>query len=216
MTVRVLLEPFPSYRRRRDSTLWVRRVLLIFAICALSYTGYVYVDSALYQAREERILDVPPPTVAAVPDNKRPPAPTFEPSLIGRISIDRLNVRAIVKEGVDSKTLRRAVGHVPGTAMPGDAGNVALAGHRDTFFRGLKDVRKNDRIQVQTMDHEYEYVVDSTKIVQPSDVHLLKPTKDPVLTLVTCYPFYYVGNAPQRFVVRARQVAVSPRESRGS
>lgn len=132
-------------------------------------------------------------------------------ALIGRIEIPRLHVHAIVEEGVDDKTLRRAVGHVPGTALPGDDGNVALAAHRDTFFRGLKDVEKDDHIQLRTLQGDYDYVVESTRIVSPKDVGVLKPTKDPVLTLVTCYPFYYVGNAPKRFIVQARQVPADAR-----
>lgn len=137
--------------------------------------------------------------------------------LIGRISIPRLGVHGIVKEGVDDRTLRRAVGHVPGTALPGESGNVGLAAHRDTFFRGLKDVRKNDRIRIETPDGDYEYQVDSIRIVKPNDVEVLASTKDHrVLTLVTCYPFYYVGNAPKRFIVRATQVDVKPRELQGS
>jgi len=137
--------------------------------------------------------------------------------LIGRIVIPRLGVRGIVKEGVDEGTLRRAVGHVPGTALPGESGNVGLAAHRDTFFRGLKDVRKNDLIRIETPDGDYEYQVDSIRIVKPNDVEVLASTKDSrALTLVTCYPFYYVGNAPKRFIVRATQVDVRPKELQGS
>lgn len=137
--------------------------------------------------------------------------------LIGRIIIPRLGVQGIVKEGVDDKTLRRAVGHVPGTALPGEDGNVGLAAHRDTFFRGLKDVRKNDRIRIETSDGDYEYQVDSIRIVRPNDVEVLASTRDHrALTLVTCYPFYYVGNAPKRFIVRATQVQLKPRELQGS
>lgn len=137
-------------------------------------------------------------------------------SLIGRLDIPRLKVRAIVQEGVDDTTLRRAVGHVPGTALPGQDGNVGLAAHRDTFFRPLRKVRKNDRIRFETLNGDYEYVVDSIRIVTPNDVEVLAPSRDPVLTLVTCYPFYYVGHAPKRFIVRARQVETSPPELPGS
>jgi sortase A len=149
------------------------------------------------------------------PSPAQPAAPAVEPAparrlardaVIGRIEIPRLHVRAIVREGDDAKTLSMAVGHIPGTALPGAAGNVALAAHRDTFFRALKDVRKNDRIELRTLDGDYEYVVQSTHIVSPSDVAVLKPSKDPRLTLVTCYPFYFIGHAPRRFVVEARQV----------
>jgi sortase A len=147
-----------------------------------------------------------------------PPQPNAPPagSLIGRIDIPRLKVRAMVQEGVDDTTLRRAVGHVPGTALPGEDGNVGLAGHRDTFFRGLRNVRKNDRIVLETEKGDYEYIVDWTKIVTPRQVEVLAPSEQPALTLVTCYPFYYVGHAPKRFIVRARQVKTSPPELPGS
>lgn len=130
-----------------------------------------------------------------------------ETGLIGRIVAPRLNISAIVREGTDTKTLRRAVGHVKGTALPGEIGNVALAAHRDTFFRGLRDVKKGDRIEVQTVGGKYIYEVDSLKIVTPKQVEVLAASAEPVLTLVTCYPFNYVGSAPKRFIVRAVQVS---------
>ena len=136
----------------------------------------------------------------------KPPTAAHPESLIGRIDIPRLNIRAIVQEGVDSKTLRRAVGHVPSTALPGEDGNIGLAAHRDTIFRPLRHIKKNDHIRLETLGGDYEYVVESIRIVTPKDVEVLAPSKNPVLTLVTCYPFYYVGHAPKRFIVRARQV----------
>jgi sortase A len=143
-----------------------------------------------------------------VPDERLQKAQ--KPGLIGRIEVPRLNLTAIVREGVDSKTLRRAVGHIPSTALPGMPGNVGMAGHRDTFFRGLRDIKKDDRITVETLHGNYEYAVDSIRIVRPSDVSVLKTAGGPTLTLVTCYPFNYVGSAPNRFIVRARQVSSVP------
>jgi sortase A len=130
--------------------------------------------------------------------------------LIGRLEIPRLNMRAIVREGDDDGTLRHAVGHIPSTAWPGDLGNVALAAHRDTFFRPLRNIRKNDRIIVSTLEGTYEYEVQSTRIVAPTDVSVLRASAPKELTLVTCYPFYYVGSAPRRFVVHATQVGATP------
>lgn len=126
--------------------------------------------------------------------------------LIGRIEIPRLGVSAIVREGVDNRTLGRAVGHVPETARPGDAGNVAFAGHRDTFFSPLKRVRVGDRIRVSTPDGDFSYVVSETRVVAPDDVSVLAPTTEPALTLITCFPFNMAGPAPDRFIVRARAV----------
>lgn len=129
-----------------------------------------------------------------------------EGDLIGRIEIPRVGVSAIVLHGVGKKTLRRGVGHIPGTALPEHDGNVALAGHRDSFFRGLKDIRENDTIELTTPDGTFDYRVEWTKIVRPRDTHVLEEEGTPSLTLVTCYPFYYVGSAPKRFIVRAHRI----------
>jgi sortase A len=131
-------------------------------------------------------------------------------SVIGRLEIPRLNLSVMVREGADERTLRRAVGHIPGTALPGKLGNVGLAGHRDTFFRALQNIREDDAIEFQTTGGTYRYIVKSTKIVTPRDVSVLAASGGENLTLVTCYPFYYVGSAPKRFIVRAAQVAAIP------
>jgi len=125
---------------------------------------------------------------------------------IGRISIPRLRLTAMVREGVDDWTLNRAVGHIPSTPLPGEVGNVAVAGHRDTFFRGLKDLNVNDTIYFTTSSGDYEYQVESLKIVEPENVGVLAPDGTNSLTIVTCYPFHYIGNAPKRFIARARQI----------
>jgi sortase A len=129
-----------------------------------------------------------------------------DPLVLGRIEIPRIGVTAIVREGVDDSTLAIAVGHISGTARPGERGNMALAGHRDSFFRPLRDIRLHDTIRIVTVEQSFEYVVDSTEVVGPEDTRVLDPTGDTVLTLVTCYPFTYVGHAPNRFIVRASLV----------
>ena len=134
-------------------------------------------------------------------------------SFIGKIEIPRLGVSAAVLEGVDDRTLRNAVGHVPGSAVPGKSGRVTLAGHRDTFFRGLKHVRISDRIRVTAQRVEYEYKVTSTQVVSPERVDVIAATSEPRLTLVTCYPFSYIGRAPLRFIVHAEPV---PPESKSA
>lgn len=125
---------------------------------------------------------------------------------IGRIEIPRLGVDAIVRSGDDAKTLRLAVGHIPGTALPGE-GNTGLAAHRDTFFRRLGSIKEGDEIRVVTPDGTYRYTVEHTQVVEPTDVWVLDPTEQPALTLVTCYPFRYIGAAPQRFIVRAQLIS---------
>jgi sortase A len=160
---------------------------------------------AVFQQRANHILER---SIASRPVNPAPaPAPLPAPekgALLGRLMIPRLNVRAVVREGADHDTLDVALGHIPGTAMPGQAGNVGVAGHRDTLFRGLRHVAKNDVIQFQTPAGNYSYQVESTGIVTPKDVGVLKPGREPEMTLVTCYPFNYVGPAPDRFIVKAR------------
>ncbi len=113
----------------------------------------------------------------------------------------------MVREGADPNTLLLAVGHIPTTALPGQEGNVVLAGHRDTFFRGLKDLRATDEIQFSTLSGDFRYVVESLVVVEPDNVEALAPSSGNVLTLVTCFPFSYIGNAPKRFVARAIQVS---------
>jgi sortase A len=127
-------------------------------------------------------------------------------SPLGRIEISSIGLAAMIMEGVDGKTLRHAVGHIPGTPLPGQKGNVALAGHRDTFFRGLRNIHKDDEITVTTLHGSYRYRVTSTQVVEPEDIKVLAATADDTLTLVTCYPFYFVGPAPQRFIVRAQRI----------
>ncbi len=113
-----------------------------------------------------------------------------------------------VLEGTDDLTLDRGVGHIPGTAALGEAGNVGIAGHRDGFFRGLKDVHVGDTIDVYTQRGRSRYVVDEIQIVSPDNVSVLAPRAEPSLTLVTCYPFYFVGSAPSRYIVHATMADV--------
>jgi LPXTG-site transpeptidase (sortase) family protein len=112
-----------------------------------------------------------------------------------------------VREGTGSSTLSLAVGHIPGTALPWQKGNVGVAGHRDTLFRGMGNLRNNDVIRFDTHDASYVYQVASTEIVKPKDVSVLRPGPYSELTLVTCYPFNYFGSAPERYIVKAREVA---------
>lgn len=125
--------------------------------------------------------------------------------LIGVIEIPRLKISSVVDEGVDNKTLLVAVGHVPGTAFPGGGGNVALAAHRDTFFRELGQLHPGDEITMTTLRGAYRYSVESTRVVKPSATEVLDSSGGSKLTLITCYPFHFVGPAPRRFVVVARE-----------
>jgi sortase A len=193
--------------RSRPLLRWVERALMIIGVVALSYCGWVFAETYLYQSFEnrelEKILASAPAATTATAARSVTVRAVAAGSTIGRIEIPRLGVTAIVRAGSDARTLQLAVGHIPGTAYPGERGNVGLAGHRDTFFRRLRDIRADDAIEVVTAEGRFTYRVQRTDIVQPSDVWVLDPTSQPSLTLVTCYPFSYVGAAPERFIVRA-------------
>jgi len=122
------------------------------------------------------------------------------------LRIPRLRLEVAVLPGTDDATLDRGLGHIDDTALPGADGNSGIAGHRDGFFRGLKDILPGDTIEIDTLDRKQVYRVERAWIVEPSDVSVLDPTPSASLTLVTCYPFYFVGSAPQRFIVRAVRV----------
>jgi sortase A len=191
---------------------WGQYLLLGGGIAMLAYGGFVLMDARMFQNRErhrlERLMHDQQAAnsgahkTASVAGN---PPPAIG-GLIGRIEIQRLGLSAIVMEGTDNITLGRAVGHIAGTALPGHAGNVGLAGHRDTFFRPLRNIQPRDTITLTTSLGEYRYRVVSTRVVGPHDIAVLDPSANEVLTLVTCYPFYFVGAAPERFIVRAERV----------
>jgi len=195
---------------------WTQRALFACAFLLLGYCGFALVDAWIFQARESGNLDrqlrdrraasegTPQPQSSASAEGV--PAPVAD-GLIGRIQIPRLLLSVVVVEGIGRTTLRRAVGHIPGTALPGEAGNVGVAGHRDTFFRPLKNLRIKDEIQFSTLKGDFKYEVESLRVVAPDNVGVLAPSGGNVLTMVTCYPFYFVGSAPKRWIVRARQVS---------
>jgi sortase A len=122
---------------------------------------------------------------------------------LGVLRVARLRIEAPVLEGTDDWTLNRGVGHIADTATPGASGNIGIAGHRDGFFRALKDIAVGDVVELDTLHETIPYRVERVWIVEPDDVSVLDPTTTPAVTLVTCYPFYFVGSAPQRYIVRA-------------
>lgn len=195
---------------------WIEKALVVAGLAAVDVWLLSNAENAIYQAWQSRQFDlevhgraatVPPPSPVSPPPPVSSPARPSTPddAILGRLSIPRLRLSAMVRQGVGENTLRVALGHIPTTALPGEAGNVGIAGHRDTLFRPLRLVRKNDRIVFETRSGKYVYRVLSTRVVGPRDVEVLDAKSSPELTLVTCYPFYYVGSAPDRFVVEARQ-----------
>ncbi len=188
---------------------WTQRALFAGAVAMLGYCGFVELDVAIFQHREEQRLEKQLSQrhpLRNVPAQVQPVSTVVPGGVIGRIEIARLGISAMVVEGTSPRTLRRAAGHIPGTALPGQIGNVGISAHRDTFFRPLRNVRLGDIVTLSTPDAEYRYRVLDTKVVPPSDVAVLNPDGSEILTLVTCYPFYFVGAAPSRFIVRAERV----------
>jgi sortase A len=228
-------------------------LLVVLGLGGVGYYAYTLSDQYIYQAYENWAFDqqiaglqgvtftdylrertpfgfvmakktAPAPTPnPVVPKPSLGPPALAEGALLGRVEISRLGVSAIVREGVGARTLSTAVGHIPSTSLPGQDGNFAIAAHRDTLFRALKDIRTDDLVTFQSAAGSYTYRVAATKIVKPSDVSVLRsdgggllPAKagpegaDKLLTMITCYPFYYVGSAPKRFIVEARLVGAGP------
>jgi sortase A len=200
---------------------WLRRAEIVLSVLGVSLLGgalAAIVNTWDYQARQGRAfsnmerraavtkggLESPPAPVAS---GSSTPALALDPLVLGRIEIPRIGVSAIVREGDDDTTLAVAVGHIPGTARPGERGNMGLAGHRDSFFRALRLIQPRDTIRIRTAGRRYEYRVDSTEVVRAEETRVLDPTRDTVLTLVTCYPFGWVGRAPDRFIVRASRLS---------
>jgi sortase A len=196
----------------------VRLLLLLVGLACLGIYCSSYVYRTTYQLYEGWRFDHEAPAASTAPEEKpaalpvvlpdpdhgaRPPKNSGSTSVIGRISIPRLHLSAIVEEGVDDVTLSRAVGHIPGTALPGETGNIGIAGHRDTFFRALKDLQPNDEIDFTTHAGRFHYTVESLRVVEPDNVGVLKSEGGQTLTIVTCFPFNYIGNAPHRFIVHA-------------
>ena len=173
------------------------RILLYIGIACLGMYGYFTVQAWWQQGELEDELYRPLPAIVVRPGH--PPARHLkEGDLFGRLEIPRLNLSVMVMEGDTTSILRVGAGHVPGTPM-------AIAGHRDTFFRPLKDIQLSDTIRFTTPEGTTEYRVISTKVVSPNDTWVLDENSPDTLTLVTCYPFYYIGPAPKRFIVQAEK-----------
>jgi sortase A len=204
---------------------WLRkleRLLLIFGVLMLVLYGASRIDQTVlssaelqkFKARQPASANVHNgPLTSATPDftlwaeqrikgYQESLATHFSPA-IAILRIPKIHLEVPVLEGTDDLTLNRGVGHVADTAYPGESGNVAIAGHRDGFFRGLKDIALGDTLEMVTSGQTETYVIDRIAIVDPSDVSVLQPRAHASLTLITCYPFYFVGSAPKRYIVQA-------------
>ena len=198
---------------RATVLLWIERALLTLGIGLGVWCAIVFVE-----ARYTRSLPPVKVTMALPGDEGRdhaaPPRRTAPPAgtVVGRLSIPSLGLSTTVLEGTDDETMRRGSGHIEDTPFPGEPGNVGIAGHRDTVFRPLKRVKAGDALELTTADRVYRYRITNAFIVDPQDVYVLDPTDRPTLTLVTCYPFEFIGHAPRRFIVQADLVG---HETRG-
>lgn len=194
--------------------LWAERLLVIAGAAALIWCAVLVSDAVIAQriARSSlealAVVERPVLPLVTAPTTE---VPVRDPvvsrgSAIGALSIPRVHLSAVVLHGSDAQTLRRGPGHLENTALPGEAGNVVIAGHRDSFFWPLRNIERGDDIFLDTPKGRFRYRVTSLRVVKSHDLSVLEPTDDATLTLITCYPFWVLGNAPDRFVVRAAPV----------
>jgi sortase A len=179
-------------------------LFLAVGVFGLAYACYIFADAHAFQAVEQSRFE----NVAKL-SRRGEPHHVLQGGVMGEMEVPRLGMKAMFVEGDSARILRRAVGHISDTALPGGLGNVVLTGHRDTFFRPLRNIRQGDVITLKTRDGNFKYQVEATAVVPPNDIQVLLSSSAPTLTLVTCFPFYFVGAAPNRFIVRARQISSS-------
>ena len=191
---------------RWQRCLRIERMLLGTGIACLLWWGMASVQATRYQYAQRAALERMRTAAPAIVNASAVLAPG---SAIGSLDIPRLRLSAMIAEGDDDTTLKVAVGHLPDTPLPWQEGNSALAGHRDTFFRPLQHIRAGDELRISTPHGNFRYRVRETMVVGPNDVGVLDATARPTLTLITCYPFRYVGKAPRRFIVRAERTTTA-------
>jgi sortase A len=203
----------------KDSLLgWVERALLGVGIGLAAWCAAVLVEARFHSQLPIPATGAPLKVTQTLvlPGDSGGAAPRPAPSagtLIGRLQAPTVKMSATVLEGSDDGTLSRGAGHIEDTPFPGEPGNVGIAGHRDTVFRPLRHIQVGDPLELTTADRLYKYKISKTVIVGPDDVYVLDPTDKPTLTLVTCYPFEYVGHAPKRFIVQALLVGDEARST---
>lgn len=193
--------------------------LLVYAWARLDGTYYQYSQQLQFESESEAAgtgrgieeeIAVPAARPQSQPNPRLrllPSLPSLmqrDPLLIGKLEVPRLGLSVMVREGVDEETLRRAAGHVPSTALPGQPGNLVILAHRDTYFRGLHDLQRGDAVTVTTLRGRFTYQIESIEVVDPEGIRLEQPASASIATFITCFPFKYIGPAPQRFVARAR------------
>lgn len=198
---------------------WIERALLAMGIMLAAWSGLTHLERSYLEH-----LPVPPASAVKMTSlpgeghatdlgrgTSRTRAVTGG-TWLARLEAPSVNLTATVLEGTDDSTLRRSAGHIEGTAYPGSTGNVGIAGHRDTTFRPVRNLKVGDQLLLTTVDRVFEYRIAATKVVNPADVYVLDPGERPLLTLVTCFPFTFIGNARQRYIVHADLVRERARQ----
>lgn len=189
----------------------IGQALIVIGMLTLSYTAGLRLYGGAYQAYQQKAFleSLKASKSGSLSSTAAEPGSPKTQAVIGRLDIPSVNLSVMVLEGVGDSELRLGAGHVPGTALPGEPGNVGIAGHRDTFFRPLRKIQENDVITLTTLQGAFRYRVEKTWITLPDDIAVLESNSETVLTLITCHPFSYIGAAPDRFIVRARKITDS-------
>jgi sortase A len=200
-------------RSKKKQLLYIAQIVtLIVGGLLLAWPTFLYIKSTFVQRSGSRQIDqayelskkrAPEKPSLIPPLRTRAPRPVKKGSVIAKFEIPRLDMSFVVLEGTDAGTLDKSIGHVESTAEPGEYGNIGIAGHRNTHFRKMEWIRRGDEILLKSPEDQYRYVVDSIRLVTPDDVEVLDDSLGPAVTIVTCFPFEYVGHAPNRFIVRA-------------
>lgn len=201
-------------RQLDDRMLWIRWITLGIAVACFSWGGWLWLERTLHQSsadvlfadvlfQDEQHAQVRPATGQVAPQKVKIVPPRMP---LAKLEIPRLGVSGYVQEGFDATTLRQAIGHAPSSAKPGERGNIVLAGHRDTFFAGLSEVQTGDVVRLRARSGKMLlYQVSQVFVVDPADFWVMNPTPGrDQLTLITCYPFSFIGSAPSRLVVLAQ------------
>jgi sortase A len=191
---------------------WLERGFLILGVALGIWCALVLVE-----ARRVAHMPVPEPSPAAEASRDVPaPAPIVAPATgawVARLDAPSVRLSATVLEGSDDGTLARGAGHIEYTPLPGQPGNIGIAGHRDTTFRAVRHLKTGDALELTTRDSVYRYTIAKTFVVEPEDVYVLDPGDRPMLTLVTCYPFEFIGHAPHRYIIQAFLDDQTPRHA---
>jgi sortase A len=199
---------------RRGWLVWIERMLLCLGVATATWCATAWLETQYTQR-----LAVPASLIArGLPGDSGSPSPIGTSgrvrvelgTVVARLDAPAVKLSTAVLEGSDDAILNRGAGHIEDTALPGEPGNIGIAGHRDTIFRPVRRMRIGDDLRLSTSDHVYRYRISKTLIVGPDDVYVLNPTRQPTLTLVTCYPFDFIGHAPKRFIVQAALIDPQP------